>query len=685
MQITDNSPAAWWHSRRLQYVTLLLTFLFIVTMAFRVIFLLGFTDLGFTLEVLDSFSTGLQFDTRLAILVILPSLLFAALPIWNLATSEGLRVFNRLYLLIALALITLIYIVDLGHYAYLGKRIDSTVTRFFGDPMISAVMVWQSYPVIWISLGFCLLLLATWLGLKWFEKITLDRPARPISRIGRVIAAASVLFIVVDGTHGRLFEINLHNPVPLRWNDAMISQDHAVNSLGLNPVLFLYDTFEQREPPYDEEQVAVYYADVANYLGVSDQTDLNLDRQVQPAEHRLSFEQPPNIIFIMLESLGASRLGAYGNPIKPSPSPQLDELAANGQFFENFFVPVSGTARTVWASLTGLPDVLAVKTASRNPFITHQRVVLNHLVDHEKLYFIGGAAGWANMSAFIQQSIPDIKLYEEQDWQSPIVDVWGISDFDLFNEVNGLLKNRPSDQPFFAYIQTAGNHRPFTIPENNGDFEARADLTDEALAAAGFRSLAQFNAVRLLDYNIGHFIDLARDAGYLDNSIIVMFGDHNNRVTRTDGFMPKHFDALDLDGLHVPMIIYSPTYLKPQVRSEAASLVDLMPTMAGWLGIPYLNTTMGRDLNASTPEENRGVYVQTSDKRFPLIGLVNSEFALRMNTDGTNAKLHPLFNDNPWEDMSAKYPDVFEQMSRTARGIYELTRYQMYANVPEQQ
>ncbi|MBT4493509.1 MAG: LTA synthase family protein [Gammaproteobacteria bacterium] len=680
-QTQDNASVAWWYSRRVQYLATVATLYLLVNLGFRLIFLFGFTDLEINMEVLNSFWIGFKFDLRLAILLTLPVLVLATVPRFNLVTKTPIRNLSNGYVFITLAMLGLVYIIDLGHYQYLGKRIDSTALRFFEDPLISAAMVWQSYPVVWISIGLGLLLLLGLAIVNWSQRMLL-RQARPVSRWQKTLGAVSIAAVVIVGTHGRIFEINLHNPVPLRWNDAITSENHAVNALGLNPVLFLYDTFEQRESPYDEALAIEYHADIAHYLDVPNSDGLSLDRMISPADHRLNFDTPPNIIFIMLESLGASRLGAYGNPIQPSPSPNLDDLAENGLFFTNFFVPVSGTARTVWASLTGLPDVLSVKTASRNPFITHQRVVINNFQEHEKFYFIGGAAGWANMSAFIQQSIPDIELYEEQDWQSPIADVWGISDYDLFTEVDGILSQKPTDKPFFAYIQTAGNHRPFTVPDKNGDFTTRVDLDEEELSTAGFRSLAQFNAVRLLDYNIGHFIRLAEESGYLDNSIVVLFGDHNNRVTRTDGFMPAHFDALDLDGLHVPMIIYSPRYLSHTTRHEAASLVDLMPTMAGLLGNTYLNTTMGRDLNATAPEGDRSVYIQTSDKRFPIIGVVNSRFALRMNRDGGNARLHPVNNGDPRQDLSEKFPDEFEKMKRTARGIYELTRYQMYANAP---
>ncbi|MEX5669481.1 sulfatase-like hydrolase/transferase, partial [Pseudomonas neuropathica] len=86
---------------------------------------------------------------------------------------------------------------------------------------------------------------------------------------------------------------------------------------------------------------------------------------------------------------------------------------------------------------------------------------------------IGGNSGWANMNALIRQSIDGVRLFEERDWKSPVVDVWGISDLDLFKETDQILQALPKDKPFFAYVQTAGNHRPFTIPKTNDGFEVK--------------------------------------------------------------------------------------------------------------------------------------------------------------------------------------------------------------------
>src|SRR5690606_15035802 len=143
--------------------------------------------------------------------------------------------------------------------------------------------------------------------------------------------------------------------------------------------------------------------------------------------------------------------------------------------------------------MSGVPDVSRSETATRNPLITKQRSLINDLPGYHKLYTIGGNSGWANMNALVRQSIDGVQLYEEGYWKSKNVDVWGISDLDLFKETDQLLRALPDDEPFFAYIQTAGNHRPFTIPAENDGFE----VIDRPLAevqAAGSRSVEQYNA-----------------------------------------------------------------------------------------------------------------------------------------------------------------------------------------------
>ena len=94
-----------------------------------------------------------------------------------------------------------------------------------------------------------------------------------------------------------------------------------------------------------------------------------------------------------------------------------------------------------------------------------QHTIINDYKGYEKFYFIGGSLSWANISGLLTNNIDGLHLYEQEDYKAKTIDVWGISDKNLFLEANDVLKQQT--HPFFAVIQTADNHRPYTIPEED--------------------------------------------------------------------------------------------------------------------------------------------------------------------------------------------------------------------------
>jgi glucan phosphoethanolaminetransferase (alkaline phosphatase superfamily) len=674
----------WLNSRRLHYWLAAIAIMFSALLILRGLFFIFFSGLEFSelrhVEAIPkTLMVGLRFDLRLAILLMLPIALLAWIPRWNLIRSSTARILARLYLALIIGTVFLVYIIDFGHYAYLGVRINATVFRFFDDAKISLGMVWQSYPVVWITLGWLATTVLTWWLLLRLERATLDRQARPVSRISAAWGSALMVVAAFLGILGRVENINLENPVPLRWSDAFFSGNTQISALGLNPVIFLYDTSRVPHTPYDPVQVKAHYAAVSQYLGVSqpDVATLDFSRNQGPQPYAITSNQRPNIVFVMLESLGTSAVGAYGNPLQPTPN--IDRLAKQSWFFQNFYVPVTGTAKTVWASISGVPDVSRQETATRNPLITRQNSLVNGLQGYNKYYMINGNSGWANINALIHQSVDNVKVFEESNWKSPLVDVWGISDLDLFKESDRIFQHQTQGKPFFAFIQTSGNHRPFTIPKENDGFQIRT-LPLETVQNAGSRTLAQYNAVRLLDFNIGRLMDIAQKGGWYDNTIFVMFGDHNTRISQIP-HMPPAFEKLGLESNNVPLLIHAPKLLKPRVVTEAVGLVDLMPTVLGMAGVGFNTHAMGRDIQQPAPEVERVVPLVLREGTFPLIGGVTKDFLLQMEHDGTQPTLHDLASQTPLDDVSAKYPDEFRRLSELTRGLHETSRFMLYQNV----
>ena len=284
-------------------------------------------------------------------------------------------------------------------------------------------------------------------------------------------------------------------------------------------------------------------------------------------------------------------------------------------------------------------------------------MVLNGFQGYRKFYFVGGNASWANIDGLIQQSIDGLELYEEGDWKAPNVDVWGISDLELFRESNEILDALPSDQPFFAFIQTAGN-RPF-IPANNGDFERR-DVAEDELAANGFRSNAQYNAVRLLDYNVGEYMKMARGTTTSTTrfscfSVITTTASQRCPIWRPPW---KNWAWKATTSAHD----LRPKLLKPRVIEEVVGLVDVMPTVAGLAGLEYHNTTLGRDFQIPASEGERASPVSRG-----ATGAITKDWFVRMNHDGSNATLHKLDEEDPYKDYAEQQPEIFQQLFELAR------------------
>ena len=139
-------------------------------------------------------------------------------------------------------------------------------------------------------------------------------------------------------------------------------------------------------------KVKEYYPLMANYLEVQqpDSVHLNYERKYTVADLT---GNKPNVVLVICESFSAYKSSMYGNPLNTTP--YFNELCKNGIFFDRCFTPAYGTARGVWATITGIPDVESPSTASRNPNAVNQHTIINDFKGYNNYYFLGGSATWA--------------------------------------------------------------------------------------------------------------------------------------------------------------------------------------------------------------------------------------------------------------------------------------------------
>jgi phosphoglycerol transferase MdoB-like AlkP superfamily enzyme len=583
----------------------------------------------------------------------------------NPFVSDGARKFWMGYLRIFFTLWVIFYGFDFAHYSYLSQRLNASVLNFLEDASISFTMMWQSYPLLKILLG---IIVAVWL-LMWVVKRLYTLAARDAqaTMFHRSVSFTIMLFVLALSIFGRIGQY------PLRWSDAFTLGNDYKASLSLNPFQSFFSSLTFRHSTYDLEKVKEYYPLMSSYLGIKnpDEKNLNFTRTYTYAKD--SFPNKPNVVLVICESFSAYKSSMWGNPLNSTP--YFNQMSEQGIFFDHCFTPHYGTARGVWAVITGTPDVQLNKTASRNPAAVDQHSILNDLKDYEKYYFLGGSTSWANIRGVLTNNIKGLNLLEEENFDAKQVDVWGISDKNLFLEANKRLATQ--QKPFFAIIQTADNHRPYTIPEEDlNSFKKIENISTDSLNKCGFESLAEYNAFRYTDYCIKQFMEAAKKEKYFDNTVFVFIGDHGIRGNAANLF-PKSWTEDGLTSEHVPFLFYAPKLLQPQRIQTICSQVDVLPSIAGLLHQSYTTKTMGRNVFDSATIKKDFAFIIDHDQR--QIGVVSGDYYFIHQLNASKEKLVSIKNNLP-VPVNSSTDSIRGHLSALTQAAYETARYMLYNN-----
>ena len=631
---------------------------------------IAFNDSNLTLaEALPAFWLGVRFDARVVAGVLLPLLLLGSIRgLHALDNPRGRRLWTAL-LSAAAAAVLVLYVFDFLHLRYLGQRLNASALSFLEDAAISALMVWQTYPVVKIAIALAAAIAAAFGSLRITHRRSVRSPETPLPRWRAAwwLAATFACLLAIFGRVGQY---------PLRWSDAFVLRNDFAANLALNPVQSFLSSLDFRGSGYDLALVRQAYPLMSDYLEVTDPDaeKLNFVRHV-PARADAPARRP-NVVLVICESFSAYKSSMWGNRLDTTP--YFAELCRDGLFFDKCFTPLSGTARGIWATITGLPDVEPVKTASRNPGMVDQHTIINDFVGYRKLYFLGGSTSWANIRGLLTNNIHGLELYEEDYFKSPRVDVWGISDKNLFLEAEQVLARQ--EEPFFAIIQTAGNHRPYTIPEEDLDEFTRLELTPAEVAQHGFSSLEELNAFRYTDFTFRAFMTAARKSAYFDNTVFVFIGDHG--VAGNAGTLfPPAWTEQALTTYHVPLLYYAPKLIAPRRISSPSSMLDTLPTLAGLAGIPYRNSGLGRDLlERERRDGGRGNAAFILDQNNKTVGAIRGPHFSYLHWESKRSNL-------VWADFSPapSEPDpaagaIAADSIRFAEAFHETARYLLLNN-----
>jgi len=434
--------------------------------------------------------------------------------------------------------------------------------------------IWESYHIVPITLGVA----SVSFGLAWWIKLA----QRRLSPRGRAVALSifAMLFVFVneEGQIAGLTEPqkevskNSFHALFAAFRNNQIDYEKFYPTLSDNKAFEV--THAEIQKDFSKDQIAKG--------SVEDPQSVvrNLERPTQAKKW--------NVMFVLMESLSAKYLAPYGGN---GLTPNLDRLFHEGLTFDHVYSTGTRTVRGIEAVMLSLPPTPGqsiVRRPHSDNIFSIGSVLKSQGYDLAFLY--GGHALFDNMGEFFEAN--SFSVFDQGDFDRKDVhfsNAWGICDEDVFDYAirRGSELNK-AGKPFFQFILTTSNHRPYTFPENRIDMESGSSR--EA-------------AVKYSDWSIGHFLDEAKKQSWYNNTLFVFVADHNAAVAGGTKVLPSDY--------RIPFIVYAPKLVPNKKVSLLGSQIDVAPTLLGLLGISYQTRFYGHDLMTAKNERTfLGTYQQ---------------------------------------------------------------------------
>lgn len=345
-----------------------------------------------------------------------------------------------------------------------------------------------------------------------------------------------------------------------------------------------------------------------------------------------------NVIVIHAESMQDIALNRTFNGEEVTPN--LNRLIDEGLFFTNFYSQVSvGTSSDTELTF----NTSLMPTQNGTAFVSYfdRTYIATPSLMKEKGYYTfsmhANNADFWNRRA-MHDSLGYDKFYSKETYDVDKENVigLGLSDKEFFAQsVEKIKKINEEHEKYYGLLITLTNHTPFSDTDKYGEFAVtmkttitNEDGTTEEIEAPyleGTKLGNYFKSVHYADAALGEFFQAMDEAGLLDNTVVILYGDHDARLPRSDYNLMNNYDPVtdsvkskddetyeeydsfdyELDR-KVPLLIWTKDGKVKGKVDYTMGMYDVMPTIGNMLGF-YNKYALGHDI-FETKENNIVVF-----------------------------------------------------------------------------
>ena len=384
-------------------------------------------------------------------------------------------------------------------------------------------------------------------------------------------------------------------------------------------------------------------------------------------------ERPPNVIFIVLESVAArwtSLNGLYDT------TPRLKAESAHSIVFDNAYAHIGRSSNSLAAMLLSAYPRLDFREATEEPtgLTGTSLATLFRSNGYRTGFFTPSDLTWADWNTFLAERGFD-ELHDYRNLScSPLISSWGVEDRCMIDAIIDRIEHAPA-QPLFLMGWTTQTHHPYEPTPGVPTLELLRERTPD-----DYNLERYLNVLHETDRHLGRLFDAIRGAGLADNTLVVITGDHGQAFGYPhDSWMQGK--TLYQEDVHVPLMLWSPRHFRTATRSKLiGSHVDLAPTLAELAGVPAAPEWRGRSLfdTARVPR----AYFYVAEDHFTL-GIREDNWKYIFNLREGLDELYDLAQDPTEQTNLVKtLPERATQLRRRLAAWTEANRRQYQTPAP---
>jgi hypothetical protein len=347
------------------------------------------------------------------------------------------------------------------------------------------------------------------------------------------------------------------------------------------------------DPPLDEKTLA----ETAQLLG--------MDGLFQVAAVTQRPQRDMNVVLILQESSYNKYLSLFSG--NENTQPLLAGYKDRMEVFPNFFMNFAGSIHARFAAFTGLYPVHNYRA------FTLERVGVKSLFEvlHDRGYtcslFYSSFFDYTGFRDFLNGRKVD-ELYDADTMPGPRTTKpvsWGLREEETLAAMQSRIKSYADNhQKFFLTYIPAAPHYPYDGTPLRFCKYQKGRMGD-------FTPL-YLNEMLYMDWITSCIMDQLKDCGVLDQTLVIITGDHGEMLGADDGPI-GHGWAVTPELANIPLIIMDPGNRGYRINRGIGSQVDLLPTILDLLGIPVPGDQLyqGSSLYATSAAANRTIYVNS--------------------------------------------------------------------------